>query len=402
MYSTEFFSKISEGFEKGEFTDLLSEIQCDGLEKVIFRYSRDPLLKEAALQCHIRDRYRHKFQIILHRYPGWLFPPGLPLQQASHHLAANCKAKLAGNFSRVIDLTGGLGMDAIAFADQADSVVYLELNQEIYKYNAHNFLRYIPHIKPILADSIQWIRDRVHIGMQHTLLYADPARRTTSEKQTFHLKNYLPDPFILSKLADEKSLPLLIKMSPMTDLDLVASHLGGLSEVHLLAVQNELKEILILQDRHIQNPHLKIWLCGTQGNVLLFESDRFPVKGAVKIRNAPFRYLYLPHPALIKARADLHIAAQEALMGFHPEARVYTSDTRKILQGWRIFEVLDFASSLSHMNVKEAMIVTGKFPEKPDVIRKRHKIPESNSDLLVVTKTLKNDNLWILAKKLFD
>lgn len=381
----------------------MSEILSEGLDKVLFRNANHPLRKEAALQCYIRHRYGRKFTSILSRFPGWLFPPGMPLQQASHHLTAECKAELAGNYSRIIDLTGGLGMDSIAFADKVDSVIYLEHNPEIYRYNAHNFVRYISNAKPIQADSVQWLRENVTTGMPHTLLYADPARRTTSGKQTIHLKNYLPDPHILSQLAREKSLSLIVKVSPMADIDYISHSLGGVSEVHLLAVQNELKEILLFQNQHVRYPQLKIWLCATHGNILLFEGKQLHSTKSIQIRSTPFRFLFLPHPALIKARADIQIANEVDLMGFHPEAKIYTSDVKINLKGWRVFEVIDFASSLSDLvNVSEAMIVTGKFPEKPEVIRKRHRIAESSSKLLVVTKTGKNDNLWILAKKLFN
>lgn len=395
------FEKISEGFENESFRDLLAEVLCDGVDKALFRYAKDPVWKEAVLQCHIRHRYGHKFESILSLYPGWLFPPGLPLQQASHHLTAKFKATFAKNFSQVADLTGGLGMDSIAFASETDSVVYIEQNQEIFTYNSHNFHRYLPNVEPILADSLQWIRNTDRIHPLSTLLYADPARRTSSDKQTNNLKSYLPDPFLLSEIANKTSLPLLLKVSPMADLNLLVSAFNGVSEVQLLAVQNELKEILLYHDRSLSKPQIKIWLCESEDAVLLFESDKLPIQSHVEIRNTPLQYLYLPHPALIKARADVFIACQENLKGFHTDARLYTSDYRISLKGWRCFEVIDFASALSHIDVPEAMIVTGKFPEKPDIIRKRHQIPESDSYLLAVTKTGKNENLWILAKKLF-
>lgn len=400
MFSTVLFDRISEGFERGDFKDLSTELQSDGLEQVVFRYSKDPLLKEAALQCHIRSRYKQKFGVILERFPGWLFPPGVALQQASHHHTARFKATLAAEYSCIVDLTGGLGMDSIAFSDRHDSVIYLERNEVVFRYNYHNFRRYIPHVRPVHTDGVDWLKRFADL-LGGALLYADPARRDSAGSRALHPSDYVPDPKILADLARTKSLPLWLKVSPMADLAELSRYLGRASRVYLLAVRNELKEILLLYEQKCCTPTVETWLCGTK-DIKLVEFEGLVIQPQeVEICHTPLRYIYLPHPALIKTRADVLVASQSGLRGLHHEARFYTSDLYLEIPGWRLFERVDFASSFSKLKVSEAMITTGKFPDKPEVIRKRHRIPESDSQLLIATKTSSNKNLWILAKKLY-
>lgn len=398
MYSTGLFEKVSAALEAETYPSLQAEIEKSGFEKVLFRYARDPILRELARQYQIRHKYGRKFASLLGKYPGWLFPTGLALQQASHHYTADFKAHAGLPYSTVIDLTGGLGMDTIAFASDTRSVLYLEKNVDIYTYNAFNFSKYLPNVRPIHTDSVSWLYEVADFTPE-TLLYADPARRDVHGKKIFHPEAYEPNPAEISKIVRKGSSKLLLKVSPVADLGHLHMYIGTPSKTYLLAVHDELKEILLLYNDDNAHHTLETWLCGPE-QILLHKANNHIISVELTVQNTPGSYLFLPHPALVKTRADVEMAHRFGWRGFHKDARIYTSEQPDSPAGWRTFKVLKYAHALNQLEIKEAMIVTGKFPDSPETLRKRHKIAESTRYLLVVTKNSQNENLWILAEKL--
>ncbi|MFN4298635.1 MAG: THUMP-like domain-containing protein [Thermaurantimonas sp.] len=398
MSSKELFEQVSLKLERGEYTNLCNEVQHLGIEKAVLKYNSNPLLKEASQQCHARHKYKKKFEVLIRSYPGWLFPPGLPLQQASHHLTSTFKSRILSSYNTVIDLTGGLGMDTVAFACAVSKTIYLERNKKIFDYNDFNFSKYLPHIERYNLDAFEWLR-KFRPSNEKTLIYADPARRTTTGKKTFHPADYDPNPSELYKSINGLEVDLLLKVSPVADLEFLSRYIGPPAKVYLLAVEDELKEVLLLYASDTLPPLLEIWLCGEPPH-LLFSSDRLTHQNKVPVTAKPENFIYIPHAALVKNGADKALAENLGLTTFHQNARIYTSSQLMNMPGWRVYRTLRFSMALPELQVTEAMVITGKFPDSAENIRKKHKIAESDTRALIATKTEKNKNLWILAEKL--
>ncbi|GCD76768.1 hypothetical protein JCM31826_02500 [Thermaurantimonas aggregans] len=398
MSSKELFERVSLGLERDEYAKLYDEIKQHGIERALLKYSNEPVFKEAAQQCFARIKYAKKFEFLLKSYPGWLLPAGLPLQQASHHHTAAFKAKLSEAYKTAIDLTGGLGMDTIALARAASKTIYLERNKSIFDYNDFNFSKYLPHVERYNLDAFDWLKNLLPSN-EKTLIYADPARRTASGKKTFHPADYEPNPSALRKSLENLEVDFLLKVSPVADLDFLSRYIGAPAKVYLLAVEDELKEVLLLYASHASPPLLEIWKCDDTSHLLFF-SDKLTHHNKVLTTAKPEDLIYIPHAALVKSGGDKALAADFKLKTFHPEARIYTSSQLTKVPGWRVYRTLRFSKSLSELQVSEAMVITGKFPDRPESIRKKHKIEESNTHALIATKTEKNENLWILAEKL--
>lgn len=175
------------------------------------------------------------------------FPSALSLEQCSSTAAARYKAGLAAPVKTILDLTGGLGVDAWAFSQVAEQVVYYERNAELAAAAERNFAR-------LGAENIEVRCEEVtpQTGLPEAgLIFADPARRDTAGRKVFLLEDCTPDILTLLPLLLRKAPAVLLKLSPMADLAMLAGRLGpALREIHVVESEGEVKEILCLLRRH--------------------------------------------------------------------------------------------------------------------------------------------------------
>ncbi|KFD40264.1 class I SAM-dependent methyltransferase [Schleiferia thermophila] len=397
MSLTTLYDELSSGLEQGNFDFILKELHQTGFEKCRLKFQQNPLFYEALNQLYIRQKYRGKIKPLIERYKGWIFPHGISLQQSSHPFTAKLKSSLAVKYHTVIDLTGGLGMDSWAFANAGKKVIYVEKNSDIFRFAEYNFGKYLPNVECHNEEALTWLEKN---GKSYTraLVYADPARRDTAGNKVFLFHHYQPEPKAILKRCRDLQLDLMLKLSPMADIQYVWKELDPNSKVLVLGVEQEVKELVLLYQPQTQQKYIEIWLCGEEPELLF--SGTTTQKAEVPLVDSPEKYVYIPHPALCKIHADTHLAGVHHLRAFHPLAKIYTAEQAYPLKGWRVFETITGTTRLKDITVKEAMIVTGIFPQNASEIRKKHNFNESDITLLVATKSYKNKNLWILAKKI--
>ena len=212
--------------------------------------------------------------------PGIIFPDRICAEQSSSSETASYKASVASRIiretladksadistesdeshsdvirGRIADLTGGLGVDSLAFSRVAKNVLYNEMNPERAAAAKHNFallgaanIDVISHcVQPRkgLADDF-W--DTL-TTFRPDLIYMDPARRSTTGNKVFLLEDCSPD--VLTLLSDlfRISVNLLLKLSPMADISMLITrlreHQGYVHEIHVVAAVGECKELLL-------------------------------------------------------------------------------------------------------------------------------------------------------------
>ena len=185
--------------------------------------------------------------------PDLTLPARLNVEQCSSSAAARYKASVAqqivGPGARIADLTGGLGVDAWAFSSVAAELLYNEMDPALCEAVQHNFellglsrtfyrcSEVRPgHVREILGD------------FQPSMLYLDPARRSATGRKVFLLEDCSPD---LVALQDEllSICPhVFVKISPMADITLLQRRLPSVSEIHIVSVDGECKELLLHLD----------------------------------------------------------------------------------------------------------------------------------------------------------
>lgn len=343
---------------------------------------------------------------IKEKLPSWytnydlIFPSRLSAEQCSSEITAKYKQELICG-TKVCDLTGGLGIDSWYLSQKAQRLTYVERFPEYCKIAGHNFqVLEAGHIRVIQAD----VREIVHTLSADTF-YADPARRSAGNKRLFALNECEPDILALKRILLEKSLRLIIKVSPMADLTATLHLLPETTEIHILAVKNECKEILfVLEPGPAETTKIKITTVNYTDrekrqvfSYLREEEKESSFRAAERVRH----YLYEPNAALLKSGAFKSVACRYKVEKLHLNSHLYTSDEKIEDFPGRIFEVRN-QYDCSNKKLKQfgkmipqANITVRNFPLTVDAIRKNSGITEGGKLYLFAT-TLSNARRTII------
>lgn len=263
----------------GEFEQFLLDHASDDTSRLLLGRAKWPSI-DMDLAVHTIEGRRR----ILTKVPQWYgiptlrYPTRLCTEQCSSAATARYKASLAarilatdssteGNYGtrrgRIADLTGGLGVDAWAFASVAAEVLHNEMDPALSDAVRYNF-------KVLGLENVTFRNacvepgtvSAVLDGFQPDLVFMDPARRASDGHKVFRLEDCQPDVLQLLRELSAYSRHLLLKISPMADislivkqLDSVAQHssnsIKGMSvrEVHVIGAEGECKELLLWSER---------------------------------------------------------------------------------------------------------------------------------------------------------
>ena len=205
--------------------------------------SKHPDLAVLKLVGQIKARQKLKDKM-----PTWVansnvfFPPSLALEQSSSEETAHFKASLVNG--KIADLTGGMGLDSFAFAKAGCEVSYIERQPELAEITSYNHEKLkAGKIHHHTGDSLHWISQQVEA---FDFIYVDPARRDGAGNKVILLQDCEPNALELISYINEKT-NLLIKTSPLLDLDRAVKELQGVEKIYIVCLKNEVKELLFLK-----------------------------------------------------------------------------------------------------------------------------------------------------------
>lgn len=386
-----------------EEKEFIQEHQHRKPAELMLQASRYPGLPVAELVKQIQAR-----QKATEKLPTWIanpdvmFPVAVSVEQSSSEAAASFKASLVAG-ELLIDLTGGFGVDSFYFAKQFHRVVHVEQNSELSEVAGYNF-------RLLGADNIETANTTAEGFLasftgQADVIYLDPARRGERSEKVHLLQDCEPDVLQLLPLLLQKAKTVLLKTSPMLDIDLAVEQLGKVTQVWVIALQNECKEVLYLISRSVAGEaerHAVNLLPGVARQQLAFTKSQ---EDQAQVRyEDPEAYLYEPNAAILKAGAYRSVAAQYGLHKLHPNSHLYTSST--LVQDFpgRAFS----CQGISRYNKKElfarlparkANITVRNFPESVADIRKKTGIKEGGSDYLFFTTDRHQKPIVIYCRK---
>lgn len=338
---------------------------------------------------------------IKEKLPGWfnlpdlIFPSRLAAEQCSSELTARYKQPLLSG-ETVCDLTGGLGIDSWYFSQVAQKVTYIERFPEYCKAAASNFaFLNVPNIQIIEADVRKLIP-----SLQADTFYLDPARRSGSNKRLFALTDCEPDILQLKNELLKKSRRIIVKISPMADLTETIKLIPEIVEIHILAVKNDCKEILlILENREIlSDTSVKV----VTVNFPAQEDPQFfsfqwgeEIKTGYHLTETVKNYLYEPNSALLKSGAFKLVSHRFSIEKLHIHSHLYTSNQKINHFPGRIFQVkqvVEFSRKKLRQLGKQypqANISVRNFPMSVAEIRKNSGIADGG-DLYLLATTIGN------------
>ncbi|SKB32884.1 hypothetical protein SAMN05660776_0435 [Salegentibacter holothuriorum] len=332
--------------------------------------------------------------------PKLYYPPKVNLEQTSSEKTAKYKTSLLQG-DKLIDLTGGLGIDDFYFAQNFKEVIHCELNTELSEISSHNLKQLgCDNIRFKNQNSIDFLKES---NLQFDAIYADPSRRDDSGGKVFKLAECLPNIPENLKLLFSKSDTILIKTSPLLDLQAGISELKFVTEIHIVAVNNEVKELLwLLKKEENSSPKIKTLNFTKNGNEEF--SGIFNRSITEVSYSLPKSFLYEPNSAIMKSGLFEEVASKTQTSKLHPNSHLYTSENEIIFPGrkFKIIDIQEYKPVLLKKKFKsyKANISVRNFPESVEIIRKKFKIKDGGKNYLFFTTNINNEKIVLFCEKI--
>lgn len=372
-------SGVQNFITKNKHTDIVSVL----FKKPIFD---DVSNKELAEQIQARQKCEQKL-------PTWYqteniyYPKKLNLEQTSSEITALYKSNLVKG-KRLIDLTGGFGVDSYYFSKKFEEVKHFEIDSTLSEIASHN-------LKKLGATNIECYAENgmdalSKENLSGDCIFIDPSRRSKDANRVFLLSDCIPDVSQSATFLLSKAPQVLIKTSPLLDLKLGLQQLPCVKEIHVVAVENEVKELLWLLEASFLG-ETNICTVNMQKNhsqVFKFRLEDENI--AVPTYSEPLKYLYEPNSAILKSGAFQLLSETLKIAKLHPNSHLYTSNKLFDFPGrsFEIKEILPFnKKSVKSLKLKKANITTRNFPNSVPEIRRKFKIADGGEVYLFFTKT---------------
>jgi hypothetical protein len=331
---------------------------------------------------------------------GILYPSKISVEQTSSEKTAQYKASLLSGI-KMIDLTGGFGVDAYYFSKQFQETIHCEMNLELATIVKHNFEKLQANsITCYHSDSLAVLKT---LNTKFDWIYIDPSRRNESKGKVFLLKDCLPNVPELLPIYFEFTENILIKTAPILDISAGLKELLHVKKIHIVAVENEVKELLW----EISKGYSEAITIET----INFKKDKPEVFNFILSENSerptyalPKKYLYEPNSAIMKSGGFEEVSAHFHLEKLHPHSHLYTSETIIDFPG-RIFEVQSAIAYQKHemkpaLENQKANITTRNFPDSVEEIRKKWKIKEGGDRYCFFTTDANNHKIVLICTKI--
>lgn len=342
----------------------------------------DVSIQEIAQQIKGRQAAEKKFPFLLQ--DGIIFPPQLNLEQASSETTAAFKANLFSGES-LLDLTSGYGIDAYYLSANFSKTTLVEQNKNLLEIVSHNWLILNKintyYINSDLGDFLE------KNNQKFSLIYLDPARRDTHNRKKFLLEDLSPDITEIQNKLFEFTDKVVVKLSPLMDISMLVSQVPGISEIYIIAVKNEVKELLIVIEKDFnQSPTVKIH--NLESDEPSLEVTFSTIQLSKPIFGEASEYLYIPNNAVLKSGAFNFISEYYNLDKLHPNTHLYTSpDFIEDFPG-RVLKVVPVEAKKIGKG-ERFNIISKNYPLTPDEIKKKYKIKDGGNQYLIFTQSQK-------------
>lgn len=341
------------------------------------------------------------WQSIRDKVPTWaacpdiLYPQHLPLEQCSSEATAIYKYGVVakqGEHETFADLTGGFGIDCSFICRLFSHASYIEHQTALCQLAEHNF-------KTLGLSSVQIINDTtetfIENNIRYSWLYLDPARRDGHGGKTVAISDCEPDVSAMEDTLVQKAGKVMVKLSPMLDLDLALHQLKHVQEAHIVSVDNECKELLLIFDKVTntdieQTPIHCVNIKKEEVQAFAFTKSE-EHNASYNLAESIGQYLYEPNASILKAGGYRCLTNRYGLKKLHTNSHLYTSDQAVSNFPGRIFEVESYCGfgkkELKTLlaGITQANLTVRNFPASVAELRKRLHLSEGGNTYLFAT-----------------
>ena len=334
---------------------------------------------------------------------GILYPPHLNMEQCSSEQTARYKAGICSSHpspKTLVDLTGGFGVDFAFMSEAFDEATYVERNSELFAISSANMKILAPKAKCLNEDGLEVLHRLDHVSM----IFMDPARRDNHGARTYGISDCTPNVLEIKDELLQKADVVMLKLSPMLDWHKAISDLGEqyIKEVHIVSVQNECKELLIVMQQQPAEPPTVY--CVNDDSVFSYHPSS--ISSNHISHHSSLIYLYEPNASIMKAGCFAEIEQAFEVSQLAPNSHLLASD--QVIEDFpgRKFRI----SAVTSMNkqelkqalkdIRQANIAVRNFPMSVADLRKRLKLSEGGNDYIFATTLTEGKKVLIICQHL--
>lgn len=342
------------------------------------------------------------------KLPSWakidemVYPPHISMEQCSSELTAKYKAEIVPCGNCFVDLTGGFGVDFSFIAKKFKHAVYVERQNHLCAIASENFrLLGLDNAEAVNADGIEYLHQMDHAD----LVFIDPARRDDHGGRTYGIADCTPNVLEVMDELMQKTDMLLLKLSPMLDWRKAVRDLGGASEVHIVSVDNECKELLIMVRHDVQQIKVVCVNLLSNGERDVFEFDdteSTPIHQKISSKT----YLFEPNASIMKAGCFDEIQARFPIAQLDNNSHLFVSDHEIPDFPGRRFKI-EHVTSMNKRELKEALtgidranITVRNFPVSVAELRKKLKLKDGGDVFIFATTVAKEGHQLFICRKI--
>lgn len=383
-----------------EIQDFINKNLNEDTSKLAFKKNPFPEVNYSVLINQIIAKKKAKDKL-----PTWflteniIYPEKISIEQTSSETTAKYKASLVLG-EKLIDCTGGFGIDDYYFSKQFQSVIHCELNEDLSQIVKHNFeVLKASNIECYQGDSTKILEQ---LNQKFDCIYIDPSRRNDSKGKVFMLADCLPNVVDLQNFYYQFTDTILIKTAPILDLHAGLLELKNVAEIHVVAVENEVKELLWKIEKNFDaSPEIiAVNLEKEKQTITKIESS----KSYFASYSLPKKYLYEPNAALMKSGGFEAVSELFTIEKLHQHSHLYTSDEVIDFPGrkFQIDAIIPFQKKeiSQFIQGKKMNVTTRNFPIKPEEIKKKYKISDGGIIFAFFTTNMNNEKIILLCTKL--
>lgn len=340
------------------------------------------------------------WQLARQKLPHWAsaedlwFPPRLSMEQCSSEETATYKRQIVERLlplprerHSMIDLTGGYGVDFSYLSTAFQKATYVERQQCLCDIARHNFPILQLNNATIVCAETQMLSS--FLETQYDLIYIDPSRRDDTGRKTVAIESCTPDISQLQHKLLSQARHVLVKLSPMLDITQALRSLDHVSEIHVVSVHGECKELLlVLSAETREQTFYCVNLC-TSDPVFSCTRQNLPVP--VSYTDIPLQYLYEPNASILKANIQDSLSTQFSIQKLHPMSHLFTSNILYKDFPGRIFKIEEWSRFSKYKSgellkgIYQANISIRNFPGTVAMLRKRLNLKEGGDTYLFAT-----------------
>lgn len=379
-----------------EIQKYLREKQSEDFRKISLQKSPFENIPSSELAQQIKGLQISKSKFpFLHNAEGIYFPPSINLEQASSWATSQYKSEIVEGKS-IIDLTAGMGIDAFGFAQIFHEVTALERNPELVEISKHNY-------KTLHQNNLQYTNSEFekyfnqNSDLRWDVIYLDPSRRIESQRKVI-LEDLEPN--ILDWMDEflSRSETVLVKLSPLLDLKSTIEKIPQIQEIHIVAVKNEVKELLLICKKEL-NSNPKINAVNLESNQSDFEFNWNEETQTNSSFSAPLKFIYEPNAPILKSGAFKLIGEKFNLNKLHVNSHIYTSNYLIENFPGKTFEIWEeLKNPKKEIQKKPFHLLVKNYPLKTEEVRKKYQIKEGHEQTLIFTQSISGKHI-LLCKR---